>query len=201
MGLVKGSQVTVVLICILFLSISHYINIKHGAGHGTKNWAELYTLWLLIKTAADRGIPKLQVLGDSKLLIDWANGKNMIINLVLSLVMSRVVEIKRRFEAISSLHIYWEFNIKANQLSKEALYLQEGIITIQEFRDGALVSESRLSKLPFLIILKMIFLYFSYKNRLSVLWKALQDQVFKTGFVILWCLSERLCWRTVITSI
>jgi hypothetical protein len=81
-------------------------------------------------------------LGDSKLPIDLANKENMITYLILSPVISRVVDIKRGIEAISFLHIYREFNTKVDQLSKGALSLQEGIITVQEFGDGALVSDS-----------------------------------------------------------
>ena len=91
-----------------------------------------------MKYAADRGILKLQVLGDFKLLIDWSNDKNMIENLVLSSVMRKFVEIKRRFASSVFLHIYWEFNIKVEQFSKDAFSLQKGIIIVQKFRDGPL---------------------------------------------------------------
>lgn len=59
-----------------------------------------------MKYDADRGTIKIEVLGDSKLLIDLASGKSIIANLVLSFVMSRVVDIKRRFESRFFLHIY-----------------------------------------------------------------------------------------------
>jgi ribonuclease HI len=43
---------------------------KLAVGPSTKNREELYAMWLLLKTTADKGIKKLQVFGDSKLMVD-----------------------------------------------------------------------------------------------------------------------------------
>lgn len=56
---------------IFSLESSHIISLKYAAGQGTNNRA----VWFLLKTAANRGIVHLQVFGDSKLLMDWANNK------------------------------------------------------------------------------------------------------------------------------
>ena len=50
-------------VSILFLEV-------YGAGEGTNNRVETYALWILLKAAVEKGIRTLQVLGDSKLLID-----------------------------------------------------------------------------------------------------------------------------------
>ena len=58
---------------------------------------ELFSLSLLLKCAVDPGIDRLQRMGDSKLLKDWGNGKNRIVNLVLRPIMFRVSKVKRHF--------------------------------------------------------------------------------------------------------
>ena len=50
----------------------------YGAGEGTNNRAETYALWIILKAAVEKGIRTLQALGDSKLLIDWENGRSQI---------------------------------------------------------------------------------------------------------------------------
>ena len=81
------------------------------------------------------------MLGDSKLLIDWENGKCRPTHLALGPIVPRVLEVKLQFEFISFSHIYREFNSKADTLSKDALSLQEGTLLAQEFR-ADLLSEN-----------------------------------------------------------
>jgi ribonuclease HI len=69
--------------------------LKFGAGLGTNNRAEFYALWILMKIATNKGINKLQVLGDSKMLMDWANGKFQITNMALGPIMNRGLEEKK----------------------------------------------------------------------------------------------------------
>jgi hypothetical protein len=62
-------------------------------------WAQtiekkLYALWILLKVAVDRQVKRLQVFGDSKLLMDWENGKSNISNLELGPILDRIMEKK-----------------------------------------------------------------------------------------------------------
>ena len=59
---------------IFLLNNLHYFLLKHGAVQGTNSRAKFYALWILMKTAVEKGVSKMQVLGDSKILMDWANG-------------------------------------------------------------------------------------------------------------------------------
>jgi hypothetical protein len=63
-------------------------------------------------------------MGDSKLLVDWANGKNHLKNLILRPTMLRVSEV---FSEINFIHIYSEFNSHADNLSKDALTMHNFI--------------------------------------------------------------------------
>lgn len=130
---------------ILHVSSLHYFSLKHGAGTRTDNRAGTCALWLLLKTDADKGIKELQVLGNSKLLMVWANGKCQLSNLNLGPILLRVLEVKQHFDFISFTHIYREFNTKADSLSKDALSLQEGSLLLQEFKGHDLLAVSHSS--------------------------------------------------------
>lgn len=60
---------------VMFLNQNHYINIKYALGGGSNNKAELIALWTLLEAGKQKDVRKLHVLGDSKLVIDWAKGK------------------------------------------------------------------------------------------------------------------------------
>ena len=66
----------------------------YGAGEGTNNRAETYAMWMLLKATVEKGIRTLQVLGDSKLLIDWENGRSQISNLNLNAILELIFEFK-----------------------------------------------------------------------------------------------------------
>jgi ribonuclease HI len=145
---------------ILFLNNSHYFTLKFGAGQGTNNRVEFYALWILLKVAGEKNVSRLQVLGDSKLLMDWENGKNQITNMALSPIMELCLEKKKIFEEISFSHVYREFNYKADKLSKEALILQEGHLIEQEFRDNIPLDEN--PKVTFLMTCSFLFSSMSF---------------------------------------
>jgi hypothetical protein len=60
----------------------------------------------------DKQVDRLQVFGDSKLLLDWENGKSNISNLELGFILDGIMEKKVNFEEVSFAHIYQEFNQK-----------------------------------------------------------------------------------------
>jgi hypothetical protein len=60
---------------VLLINQNHYIYIRYAPGGGTNNRVELIALWTLLETTKQKDIRKLHVLGDSKLAIDWAQGK------------------------------------------------------------------------------------------------------------------------------
>ena len=55
---------------ILFLKDDHYFTFKAGLGEGPNNFAELYALKLLITLALDKQVSRIQVYGDSLLVIN-----------------------------------------------------------------------------------------------------------------------------------
>ena len=57
----------------LLLTPLHYFYLKYVFGIGTINKFDLISLWILLKITMDKFIRRLQEMGDSKLLMDWAN--------------------------------------------------------------------------------------------------------------------------------
>jgi hypothetical protein len=55
------------------------------------------------------------------LIINWENGKNHIEKLVLTLIVERVLEARKKFYNISSTHIYRDDQV--DKTYKEALLL------------------------------------------------------------------------------
>jgi hypothetical protein len=75
-------------------------------------------------------------MGDSKLVIDWENGKNSAQDIRLQNIMWDIKLTCRAFERLSFLHILRELNSKADELSKEALSLPTRAFRYYEFLDG-----------------------------------------------------------------
>jgi ribonuclease HI len=121
---------------VLFISHNHYIHIRYAPGGGTNNRAKLIALWTLLETAKEKNLSKLQVFGDSKLVIDWARGINNIQNPRLASLLRDIKLTFRDFEWLSFQHILRELNTKADELSKEALQLQKGAFGFYEFFEG-----------------------------------------------------------------
>ena len=86
-----------------------------------------------MKIKHEKGLNYLQVLHDSKLVIEWANPNHNIGNLHLKPFMNQIVEVKYNFHYISFTYLYREFNTNIENLSKDALLLQEGNFTKQVF--------------------------------------------------------------------
>lgn len=115
------------------------ICIKFAPGRGTNSKAELSALWAVLKTAQRKNVLRIQLYGDSKMVIDWANGKSQIKAPQLQYVLSEIKDVLTSFVSVSFTHIYRELNEEADILSKMALALQPGVLIEEEFRDGQLV--------------------------------------------------------------
>lgn len=120
---------------ILHVSHNHYIHIQYAPGRGSNNRAEFITLWNLLEAVTKKGLTKLQVLRDSKLIIDWANGKVSVSDVRLSSLLKELRQSIQSFKWLSFCRIFRELNIKADALSKEALPLLTGTLGFYKFVD------------------------------------------------------------------
>ena len=58
----------------MFFNLHNYITFKEGLGLGSNNFAELSALRLLMTKALEWDVRNLQIFGDSKIIINLANG-------------------------------------------------------------------------------------------------------------------------------
>ena len=56
---------------ILYISWNHFFHMPMGCGRCSNMKAELLALWGLLHVASTIGLPRLTLLGDSKVLIEW----------------------------------------------------------------------------------------------------------------------------------
>jgi ribonuclease HI len=111
--------------CLNSLEYRWYFNC--GVGSNTK--AELLGAWASLLLANHLGIQQLQVLGDSRVIIDWLRkvGKLQAINIEGWKI--RVRELQFAFLNLSFHHIFRESNEEADKLSKRALDSPKGRLT------------------------------------------------------------------------
>ena len=79
-GACQGSYSICGIGFILYLAETHRIQVKDNARRGTNNQGELKTMFYLLKSTLDRGIDKLQVKGDSSMVITWMKGSLQVQN-------------------------------------------------------------------------------------------------------------------------
>jgi hypothetical protein len=83
---------------VLFIDHNHEIHIRYASPIGTNNCAELIDLWNLLEIKKGKGLRKFQVLGDCKLVFDWAQDKVSIQNTKLATVMREIMLEFQSFE-------------------------------------------------------------------------------------------------------
>ena len=93
---------------------------------GTNNFEELCALKLLLYLARRNSLVKIQVFGDSQLLINWASGKYRLMNLELAMILQDVNRLTDYFDYVVFKHIYWERNSSADALAKAGGRILEG---------------------------------------------------------------------------
>ena len=110
--------------------------IKYAMGQASNNKAELTALWATLKVARSSHLQDIQIFGDSKVVVDWENGKNTIRAPHLQHLLAEIQELKSKFRRISFVHIYRELNAEADSLSKQALAYQPGLMETEEVAEG-----------------------------------------------------------------
>ena len=60
---------------LIYITDQHFFSYKVGLGSSSNNFAELLSLKLLLSLSLDKNLKKLQIFGDSQLVINWATGK------------------------------------------------------------------------------------------------------------------------------
>jgi ribonuclease HI len=115
-------------------TLVHKWYLNCGIGSNTK--AELLGAWATLHIAKLLALPKIQILGDSKVIIEWLNDRSDLRVSSLEGWKKRIRTLKNTFESTQFFHIYREFNKEADSLSKKALNEPEGYITLHLWTEG-----------------------------------------------------------------
>ena len=109
---------------VIYFSTKRKNLVKYVVGQATNNKAKLSALWATLKVARSNHIQDILIFGDSKVVVDWENGKNIIRAPHLQHLLAEIQELKAKFRRISFSHIYQELNAEVYSLSKQALAYQ-----------------------------------------------------------------------------
>ena len=93
-----------------------------------------------MKIANEKQLNRLHIYGDSKTVIDWATGKNYIRDPHLKNLLKAIRALQPNFDAFHFNHIYREYNMEADTLSKQALAIQPRI------REGEIATRSTITQ-------------------------------------------------------
>ena len=123
----------------LFYQMFIIFSFKAGLGLGTNNFAELCALKLLLYLDRRNSLDKIQIFGDSQLVINWASGKYRLLNLELAMILKDVNRFTDCFEFVSFNHIYRERNSATDALATAGGRILEGSWSIKEHRADTVV--------------------------------------------------------------
>jgi ribonuclease HI len=86
-----------------------------NCGAGTNTRAELLGVWALLTLASRLFIYEINVLGDSRIVIDWLKGKGSLQVVTLESWKERITDLIKLFRDISFGHVYREDNQEADR--------------------------------------------------------------------------------------
>lgn len=105
-----------------------------GLGAGTNNLVELLSLCYILYFALNKNCIYFQVVGDSKIVINWFNCISTCHAHTIRTILDDALYLKTHFDQITCSHIYKECNQLAYHRSKEATHYPIGEWLIREHR-------------------------------------------------------------------
>jgi len=100
----------------LCINHNHYIHVCYAPERGTNDRAEFIALRTLLEIASIKDVKKLQIMGDSKLVIDWARKKATISDVRLEPLLRDIKHSMKSFEWFPST------TSLENSMRKQTLY-------------------------------------------------------------------------------
>ena len=98
---------------------------------------ELIGLWSVLFFVKSWGLKDLHVLGDSQVIINWALGKAQVMSLELNHWLVDTRRMMKEFNSLTFHHIYREWTVEADVLSKLVLGDMDGRILYSVFSVGS----------------------------------------------------------------
>ena len=123
--------------CIHFaIRLHHCYCLKMGCGQSTNIRSELLALWTLLITSKMSGLPCVHIHGDSSAIINWFNRRSLLSSLTLDGWCQNIRDLESSFLQRDACHVYREYNVMVDGLSKEALSMALGLLHYSEFTEG-----------------------------------------------------------------
>jgi ribonuclease HI len=97
-----------------------------NCGEGSNTKAELVGAWATFAIAKLLDIHHIQILGDSKVVVDWLEQKGNLQAINIEGWKRRIRDLATSFQGTSFQHIFRESNEEADKLSKQALLAPRG---------------------------------------------------------------------------
>ena len=121
---------------ILHLSQNHSFQFQMGLGYGSKKFAELMALKLLLYFSLEKGCKNIHIFGDSLIIINWVNKVQHFQILDLLTLYEEVLRLWTSFDHITCHHVYKEWNAIADRLSKDGIGMDFGTWKFFVHKDG-----------------------------------------------------------------
>eukprot|EP00253_Pinus_taeda_P006725 PITA_06725 len=103
-----------------------------GLGHKSNNQAELLGLLKVCQIARDKGVKKLQVFGDSELIIKNLNTGDRFNNPSLNKILGRLKRVLQFFDSCKFYHILRNLNSEADNMANKGSAIMKGLIFVNE---------------------------------------------------------------------
>ena len=101
---------------VLYSNPSHYFHICYASGKGTNMKVKFNAIWNFLLFTNMKGIVRMQVMRDSKFVINWANKRVMVENVRLGNILQVIKQTLQTFQWIVFMHVYQEHNKKDDEL-------------------------------------------------------------------------------------
>jgi len=103
---------------------------------GTNTKDELLGAWAIVLLVNSLSISNIHVLGDLKVVIDWLLNKGSLQVSAVEGWKNRIKALSKYFLSINYQHIFRNFNVEEDKLSKMALEETEGILFYHQWING-----------------------------------------------------------------
>jgi hypothetical protein len=97
--------------------------LKMNYGRWTNTRGELLALLWILFVVCIKKLTRLQLVGDSKVIIDWFSNENNLQAISLEPWLTKLRSLSENFQQLKAQHIYKIYNKEAGRISKEALLL------------------------------------------------------------------------------
>lgn len=124
----------------IILNSSHAFHFYWSGGYGTNMRAKILALWGVMHCASWLVVDEILIVGDSKIVIDWAMGHHSLTVPSLIRWLEQISSLKAYFSSIYFCHIFREKNALTYQLSKCGAFILPGKICFGYLVNGSIIT-------------------------------------------------------------